>query len=51
MVGVRFAKSLDPVTNWEGTGVEPDAKALAADALTTAEKLAREKIQVKTDGK
>jgi hypothetical protein len=28
MVGVRFAKSLDPVTktNWEGTAIEPDAK-------------------------
>jgi hypothetical protein len=28
MIGVPFAKSLDPVTktNWEGTGVEPDVK-------------------------
>jgi retinol-binding protein 3 len=53
MVGVPFAKSLDPVTktNWEGTGVEPDVKVLAADALTTAEKLAREKIQAKKAGK
>ena len=52
-VGVPFAKSLDPVTktNWEGTGVEPDVKVLAADALTTAEKLALEKIQAKKDGK
>jgi retinol-binding protein 3 len=49
MVDVPFAKSLDPVTktNWEGTGVEPDVKVPAADALTTAEKLAREKIQAK----
>jgi hypothetical protein len=48
MVGVPFAKSLDPVTktNWEGTGVEPDVKVDAADALTTAEKLALEKIRV-----
>lgn len=47
MVGVPFAKSLDPVTktNWEGTGVEPDVKVAAADALTTAEKLADEKIR------
>ncbi|HEY2038033.1 MAG TPA: S41 family peptidase [Edaphobacter sp.] len=47
MVGVPFAKSLDPVTktNWEGTGVEPDVKVDAADALTTAEKLALEKIR------
>jgi C-terminal processing protease CtpA/Prc len=49
MVGVPFAKSLDPVTktNWEGTGVEPDVKVPAADALPTAEKLAMEKIQAK----
>jgi hypothetical protein len=29
-------------TNWEGTGVEPDVKVKAADALKTAEKLAEE---------
>ena len=54
MVGVPFAKSLDPVTktNWEGTGVEPDVKVAADDALTTAQKLAFEKIQAaKKDGK
>jgi hypothetical protein len=53
MVGVPFAKSLDPVTktNWEGTGVEPDVKVSAEDALTTAEKLALEKIQAKKDVK
>ena len=53
MVGVPVAKSLDPVTktNWEGTGVEPDVKVPAADALTTAEKLALEKIQAKKDSK
>ena len=47
MVAVPFAKSLDPVTktNWEGTGVEPDVKVSAADALDTAEKLALGKIQ------
>jgi hypothetical protein len=47
IIGVPFAKSLDPVskTNWEGTGVEPDVKVPAADALATAEKLALEKIQ------
>jgi retinol-binding protein 3 len=51
MVGVPSAKSLDPVTktNWEGTGVEPDVKVPAADALATAEKLAMEKIQAKRD--
>ena len=54
MVGVPFAKSLDPVTktNWEGTGVEPDVKVPAADALETAQKLALEKIQAaKKDAK
>ncbi len=53
MVGVPFAKSLDPVTktNWEGTGVEPDVKVPAADALETAQKLAVEKIQAKKDSK
>jgi Peptidase family S41/N-terminal domain of Peptidase_S41 in eukaryotic IRBP len=53
MVGVPFAKSLDPVTktNWEGTGVEPDVKAPASDALATAEKLASEKIQAKGNSK
>jgi hypothetical protein len=53
MVGVPFAKSLDPVTktNWEGTGVVPDVKVPAADALETAEKLALEKIQAKKDSK
>ena len=53
MVGVPFAKSLDPVTktNWEGTGVEPDVKVPAAGALATAEKLAMEKIQAKKDSK
>ncbi len=51
MVGVPFAKSLDPVTktNWEGTGVEPDVKVPADDALTTAEKLASDKIHAKTN--
>jgi retinol-binding protein 3 len=53
MVGVPFAKSLDPVTktNWEGTGVEPDVKVPAADALATAEKLAMEKIKEKKASK
>jgi hypothetical protein len=53
MVGVPFAKSLDPVTkrNWEGTGVEPDVKVPAADALATAEKLAMERIQATKDSK
>jgi Peptidase family S41/N-terminal domain of Peptidase_S41 in eukaryotic IRBP len=53
MVGVPFAKSLDPVTktNWEGTGVEPDVKVAASDALTRAQALAMEKIRTKKDSK
>jgi retinol-binding protein 3 len=45
MVGVPFAKAVNPVskTNWEGTGVEPDVKVSAAEALATAVKLAAEK--------
>jgi hypothetical protein len=52
-IGVPFAKSLDPATktNWEGTGVEPDVKVPATDALATAEKLASEKIQAKGNSK
>jgi len=44
---VPFARAINPIThtNWEGTGVEPDVKVAAADALSTAEKLAGEKAQ------
>jgi retinol-binding protein 3 len=46
-IAVPWGKPINPVTkkDWEGTGVEPDVKVPAADALTTAEKLATEKIQ------
>jgi len=49
MIGVPFAKAVNPVskTNWEGTGVEPDVKVPAADALATAQKLAAEKLAAK----
>jgi hypothetical protein len=45
MIGVPFARAINPIskTNWEGTGVEPDVKVAAADALATAEKMAAEK--------
>ncbi len=48
-MAVPFAKSLDPVkgTNWEGKGVRPDVEVPAAEALATAEKLARAKLQAK----
>src|SRR5581483_807463 len=36
MVGVPFARAINPITktNWEGTGVEPDVKVPASEALT-----------------
>jgi len=50
-IGVPFGRPINPVTkgDWEGTGVEPDVKVSAADALSTAEKLAAEKMA--TDSK
>jgi len=49
MIGVPFARAINPIskTNWEGTGVEPDVKVPAADALATAQKLAAEKFASK----
>src|SRR5215468_9755715 len=46
-IGVPFARAINPIThtNWEATGVEPDVKVAAPDALTTAKKLAREKTR------
>lgn len=47
MIGVPFASAINPITktSWEGTGVEPDVKVLKDDALSTAEKLAADKIR------
>lgn len=47
MVAVPFAEAINPIshTSWEGTGVLPDVKVPAADALTTAEQLATRDIQ------
>jgi len=49
MNDVPFACAVSPIskTNWEGTGVEPDVKVPAADALATAQKLAPEKLTSK----
>jgi len=46
MIGVPFARAINPISkaNWEGTGVEPDVKVPATDALATAQKLAAEKL-------
>jgi hypothetical protein len=45
-VRVPFGRPINPVTkgDWEGKGIEPDVKTSAGDALTTAEKLAVEKL-------
>lgn len=45
MIGVPFARAINPIskTNWEGTGVEPDVKVPAGEALEVAKKLATKK--------
>lgn len=50
MIGVPFARAINPITktNWEGTGVEPDVKVPAADALSKAKQLAAEKLASKS---
>jgi len=46
-IGVPFARAINPITktNWEGTGVEPDIKVPAGEALDTAKKMAAEKVK------
>jgi retinol-binding protein 3 len=46
-IGVPFARAINPVTHtdWEGTGVEPDVKIDAPEALEAAIKLATERIK------
>jgi C-terminal processing protease CtpA/Prc len=48
-IGVSFGRPINPVTHgdWEGTGIEPDVKVSAAEALSTAEKLAADKLTTK----
>ena len=50
IIGVPFARAINPITktDWEGTGVEPDVKVPAADALTTALKLIAERRNPKS---
>jgi hypothetical protein len=45
-IAVPDARPINAVTktNWEGTGVEPDVKVAASEALTTAQRLAAEKF-------
>jgi hypothetical protein len=49
MIGVPFAKAVNPITktNWEGTGVEPDVKVPADEALEVAKKMAVEQVKKK----
>jgi hypothetical protein len=46
-IGVPFARAINPITktNWEGTGVEPDVKVPASEALEVAKKMAAEQIK------
>jgi retinol-binding protein 3 len=47
IIGVPFARAINPIskTNWEGTGVEPDVKVPATEALDVAKKMAAEQIK------
>jgi hypothetical protein len=47
IIGVPFARAINPIskTNWEGTGVEPDIKVSASEALDVAKKMAAEQIK------
>lgn len=46
-MGITETRAINPYseTDWEGTGVEPDVKVKAADALETALKLAASKLR------
>jgi hypothetical protein len=48
-LGVPSARAINPITktNWEGTGVVPDVKTTAADALSTAQSLAGKSVPTK----
>lgn len=49
-VGVPFARAINPIThtNWEGSGVAPDEKVDASQALEVAIKMATERIKDNT---
>jgi hypothetical protein len=52
-IGVPFGRPINPVTkgDWEGKGIEPDVKTSAAEALSTAEKLAADKLAAQNKSK
>jgi hypothetical protein len=45
-IGVPYARAVNPIskTNWEGTGIEPDVKVPADQALNKAQVIALEKL-------
>ncbi|HEX6599707.1 MAG TPA: S41 family peptidase, partial [Gemmatimonadaceae bacterium] len=51
MIGVPFARAINPIThtNWEGTGVEPDVKVPAGQALAKAQELIRKLADAERD--
>src|SRR2546430_372505 len=50
IIDVPFARAINPITktNWEGTGIEPNVTVPAAEALSTAQKLAAERLTPRT---
>jgi len=50
-IGVPFARAVNPITktDWEGTGIEPDVKVEASQALDQAVKLVRDRIKENAD--
>jgi hypothetical protein len=44
-IGVPFARAINPIskTNWEGTGIEPDVKVPAGEALDVARRMIEQK--------
>jgi C-terminal processing protease CtpA/Prc len=48
-IGIPETRAINPFskTDWAETGVEPDVKAKAADALETAMKLAASRLEAK----
>ena len=43
-LGIREARAINPEPDWAVTGVQPDVKVNAEDALAAAEKLAESEL-------
>lgn len=52
MIGVPVGRPINPITkkDWEGTGVTPDVKVPATEALEIAQRLAKQKIAESNSG-